>query len=69
MKTRTEQALKECRKRMADYTAEQRAELHEKALAIIFPNGKWNCAGAGIKHASVYIAKGKSCGICGRYEP
>lgn len=56
-----DKAVDDCRKRMNNYTAEEREELYEKGLAMIFPNGRYLCSNG---HIGVWVAKGSECRMC-----
>jgi hypothetical protein len=58
-------AVAACRKRMRGYTPAQRAELNERALAMIFPAGRRACANG---HISAWAAKGSPCLLCASQE-
>lgn len=51
-------AVRDCRKRMAGYTREQRDALTERANKIQFPNGYWICNCCSPSH---YMANGEEC--------
>lgn len=56
-----DKAVDDCRKRMNNLTAEEREELYEKALATVFPNGRYLCSNG---HMGVWVAKGSECRMC-----
>lgn len=63
-------ACDESRKRVSAMDSRQRKELELSGLAIIYPEGYWQCScGSPNPRMTVVVGAGKTCGLCGRAEP